>query len=146
MAGELFGGEAEGFLHKHMFTSSQGLLHQSGVAVVAGGNHHGIGSWDRPAEAGTSVLAWRKPNLRPTCTGPMPGGGEGVEMSTGLGESRDKHAAGVVAGTNHAQRKARRKERHLNRQMVPRRELHAAAVDQQSQSIPARCRARAQSC
>ena len=41
--GELSRGKAEGFLHEHMLTGGQGLLHQGGVAVVAGGDHHAVG-------------------------------------------------------------------------------------------------------
>ena len=35
--------ETEGLLHEHVLAGGEGLLHQGRVAVVAGGDHHGVG-------------------------------------------------------------------------------------------------------
>jgi hypothetical protein len=41
---EFSGGEAERLLYEHVLTGCQGLLHQGGMTVVAGGDHHTVGS------------------------------------------------------------------------------------------------------
>ena len=40
--GELFCREAKWFLHEHVLAGGEGLLHEERMAVVAGGDHHGV--------------------------------------------------------------------------------------------------------
>ena len=72
---------------------------------MTGGDHHGVATWIGQQSGHIGAGLAEAELAAHVHRANAAGGSEGVKTGTGLSESRDKHAAGVVARSDHPQQR-----------------------------------------